>query len=651
MRGKRWVAAGAVALAGWAAPAASAETIFGITDDNHLVTFDSEPTTALSDRAVTGLNGDNERIVAIDVRPATLQLYGISSADRLYRINVSTGAATGIGNALDLGGNNVGIDFNPAVDRLRVVTDAGQNVRVNPTDGTVVTDAPLAGTPTVAGVAYTNNGPPSATYPDPPTTRLYDIDTAADALFEQTPPNDGTLVPIGPLGVDVAGPVGFDVSTTDKPSNGQFETNTAYAAMRPVSDNKTRLYVVNLDTGAATARGEIPGEGEVRDIAVAPPVPSFALLLNNLVGQSLAVMRADQPGSIRTVGAISGLALGERLVGFDRRLADNALYAVSDRDRLYQIDPATGAATVVGEAIEPALQGTNFGVDVDPATDRLRVISDADQNLSINPTTGATTNNKPVSYGGEVPATNPQVTAIAFSGTALFGIDTGRDAMVREENAGLGTLAVIGELGVDPSGVNGYEIVRRFNHGFAVLETGSNRVLYAINASAPSGQPANGAAVRVGTLQGTVTGAPIGLAVLNETTPIPEPEPSPTPTPTPTATPDGDKATPKLTASVKPRRDRSKPFRFRVRGRVQPPDGVDQDAACKGRIRITAKRKSQRFARVFAPVGDDCAFAKRVKLRKAGRRGRARFAVRFGGNAVLKPRTVARTVRYGAPRG
>ena len=650
MRGKRWVAAATVALAGWAAPAASAETIFGITDDNHLVTFDSEPTTILGDRAVTGLNGGNERIVAIDVRPATLQLYGLSSADRLYRINVSTGAATAIGEPLDLGGNDVGIDFNPAVDRLRVVTDTGQNLRVNPADGTVVTDAPLTGDPTVASAAYTNNGPPSSTYPDPPTTRLYDIDTAADALLEQTPPNDGTLVNVGPLGVDVGGPVGFDVSTTDKPSTGQPETNTAYAAMRPVSDNKTRLYVVDLGTGAATARGESPGEGDVRDIAVAPPVPSFALLLENLVGQSLAVMRADQPGRVRTVGAISGLALGERLVGFDRRLSDNGLYAVSDRDRVYQIDPATGAATVVGDAIDPALEGTHFGVDVDPVSDRLRVISDTDQNLTVNPTTGATTAGKPVSYGGEVPAPDPQVTAIAFANATLFGIDTGRDATVREENAGLGTLAVVGELGVDPSGVNGYEIVRRFNHGFAVLETGNNRGLYAINASASPGQPANGTAVRVGTVQGTVTGAPIGLAVLNETTPIPEPEPTPSPTPTPTATPD-DRPRPKLSASVRPRRDRSKPFRFRVKGRVQPPEGIDRAAACKGRIRITAKRKQRRFARVFARVGDRCTFARRVKLRKAGRRGRARFAVRFGGNAVLKPRTVARTVRYGVPRG
>jgi uncharacterized protein DUF4394 len=643
MTGKRWVAAAALALTGWAAPAASAETVFGVTDSNHLVTFDSQPTTLLSDRAITGLPG-TDRILAIDVRPATLQIYGISDADRLYRIDASTGAATAIGDPLTLGGNQVGIDFNPIVDRIRVVTDSGQNLRVNPTDGSVITDSGLNGNPTIANVAYTNNGPASSTFPNAPTTQLFDIDTADDALKEQDPPNNGTLMPKGPLGVDVGGPVGFDVSTTSEAGTGLPQTNTAYAVMRPVSDQLPRLYTINLATGAATEIGQLPAPG-VRDIAVAPPVPTFAVLVNNLLGQSLATVRADRPGTVTVVGSISGLSLGERLVGIDRRPNGNGLYGVSDAERLYTIDPASGAATPVGNAaFTPALDGSSFGVDFDPAADTLRVVSDADQNLAIAPADGTATAGKPLSYVNQPSPPDPEITGFAYANSTALGIDSGIDSLAKEESAG--TMSVVGALGVDPAGANGYEVVQRFNHGFAVLDVGGTRSLYAINAVAPAGGAANGSATRIGTFNTPLGGAPLGLAVLNEASPIPPPEATPTPTPTPTATP-GQRVKPGLTVTIKPKRDRAKPFKFKVKGRLALPDGVAKADGCKGRVRITAKRKTKRFARTFTPVGKACGFAKKVKLRKAGKRGKARFAVRFGGNRALTPRTVAKTVKYG----
>jgi hypothetical protein len=67
-------------------------------------------------------------------------------------------------------GTSFGFDFNPVPDRLRFVTDADQDLRLNPNDGTVAgTDGtlafsammptdPNAGTnPNVVGSAYTNN--------------------------------------------------------------------------------------------------------------------------------------------------------------------------------------------------------------------------------------------------------------------------------------------------------------------------------------------------------------------------------------------------------------------------------------------------------------------------------------------------------------
>lgn len=645
---KRWTAAAAAAaLTGWAAPAASAETVFGVTDNNRLVTFDSQPQTLLSEREITGLNGANERIVAIDVRPATLQLYGFSSADRLYRISPVNGAATAVGSGVPgLDGNDVGIDFDPAADLLRVVTDAGETVRIDPSGGDVTTTGATDPAATIAGLAYTDNGPPSATYPSAPTTELFAIGTAEDALYRSDPKDDGiVLVKVGDLGVDAGGPVGFDVSTTSQNATGGPGNDTAYAVLRPGSDNIPRLYTVDLGSGAATEVGQLPGRNRVRDIAVAPDVPTFAMLVDGLLGQTLVTFRADRPGVVTTVGAISGLApLGERLVGIDRRPSDGNLYGVSDDSRLYRIDPASGEATAVAAPFEPALEGGAFGTDFDPTGDRLRVVSDADQSLRIHPGNGTAQDLKPLNYVNSQSPPNPQVTAFGYARSRPFGLDSGTDRVVEEDPPGQGGLLQVGDLGIDIGSSNGYEIVRRFNHGFAAVVAGGRASLQAIIPRDTGGRPGEGLAVRIGFFPQSLAGDPVGLAVLNEASPIPEPEPTPTPTPTP---PPGERVQPELAVKVKPGRDRRRPFRFTVKGRVKPPAGVDREDACQGRVRITAKRKAKRFARKFTRVGDTCRFRTKVKLKRAGRRGRARFAVRFAGNAALSPRTVARTVRYG----
>ena len=89
---------------------------------------------------------------------------------------------------------------------------------------------------------------------------MYNIDATIGALIQQTKPNDGTLAAIGKLGIEGAAKTfAFDIQTTED------GTNTAWLA------NGTKLYTVNLETGAATAAGEITGSaGVLRDIAVLP---------------------------------------------------------------------------------------------------------------------------------------------------------------------------------------------------------------------------------------------------------------------------------------------------------------------------------------------------------------------------------------------
>lgn len=177
------------------------------------------------DVEIRGL-GSGERVVGIDVRPADGKLYAVSSANRVFTIDRSNGrigypqpltdAVSGA--AVTLNGNFYGVDFNPSVDRLRIVSDGEQNLRVNVDTGMTSTDAALqypagdrnAGQdPAVGAVGYTFaalGGP----------TALYDVDSARDTFTLQNPPNAGTLNSIGPVGFDVTAQGGFDIGGRER---------------------------------------------------------------------------------------------------------------------------------------------------------------------------------------------------------------------------------------------------------------------------------------------------------------------------------------------------------------------------------------------------------------------------------------------------
>ena len=252
----------------------SAATIVGLTTSNQLITFDSAtPATASLPVAITGLQA-GESVLGIDFRPATGALYGLGSTSRLYQINPATGVATQVGSAgaFALSGTSFGFDFNPVVDRIRVVSDADQNLRLNPNDGTLTAtdtilafagaDANSGANPLVVAAAYFNNVAGAAT------TTLYGIDAALDILATQNPPNNGTLNTVGPLGVNTTSLVGFDIESG---------TNLAFASLTAAGAAVSQLYTLNLATGAATLVGTIGGGVTIADIsATLTPVPEPA---------------------------------------------------------------------------------------------------------------------------------------------------------------------------------------------------------------------------------------------------------------------------------------------------------------------------------------------------------------------------------------
>lgn len=229
--------------------------VIGLTADARLVCFrDNRPERPRQIGTLSGLQGD-ARLVGIDVRPATGDLYGLGDAGGVYVIDTATAAATKVAQLnVPLQGARFGVDFNPTVDRLRVVSDTGQNLRVNVADGATTADGALNTGPGttalgIGGAAYTNNDTDPAT-----ATTLFDIDTINDQVAIQAPPNAGTLNPTGKLGVDAAGEVGFDIQSIRRDGSGPARSNRAFASIAG-ADGRTGFYGIDLLTGAATWRG------------------------------------------------------------------------------------------------------------------------------------------------------------------------------------------------------------------------------------------------------------------------------------------------------------------------------------------------------------------------------------------------------------
>ncbi|MEK7855558.1 MAG: DUF4394 domain-containing protein, partial [Acidobacteriota bacterium] len=216
--------------------------VFGVTTSNQLIRFNSSsPSNISTIGTITGLQG-GETILGIDFRPATGELFALGSSGRLYVVNRTTAEATSPRLlSVALSGTTFGVDFNPTVDRLRIVSDTGQNLRVDPSNGVAIVDGAINGPATGANAAAYTNSFNGAT-----TTTLFDISSATDTLYTQNPPNNGTLVVVGPLGVDAAAVSGFDILSAD---------STALAAL--TVGGATNLYRVSLTSGAATSLGTI----------------------------------------------------------------------------------------------------------------------------------------------------------------------------------------------------------------------------------------------------------------------------------------------------------------------------------------------------------------------------------------------------------
>lgn len=282
-RGVKWVlSATAVAVMAGCAGVPEAqgplrkETLHVLTQKMELLTLNAgQPGKVLQRTAVTGLP-PGETLVGMDYRIAKGVLFTLSSAGRLYTLDVPSGALklVGSGAGVALQGSSFGVDFNPVADRVRVVSNTGNNLRLHPDTGALAaTDPALAYAPgdvqagqmpEVVAAGYTYNKK------DDKLTTNYAIDRRSGTLLTQgsvegmqpvVSPNTGQLRTVGPLGTGPLLDAAMDIADV---------TGAAFTAVRTANQATTKLYTIDLSSGKATLIGTVADGAAIVGLAVEP---------------------------------------------------------------------------------------------------------------------------------------------------------------------------------------------------------------------------------------------------------------------------------------------------------------------------------------------------------------------------------------------
>ena len=263
------------------------ETVYAVTERMELIRFKSDrPGVVLERRALSGLQA-GESLRGIDYRVARGVLFALADSGRLYTVDIAAARLQPVAAAAPqpwpVQGQVVGFDFNPTVDRIRVVSSSGQNLRLHPETNAVIDgnanepgvqldgalryvagDRHAGRTPDIAGVAYTYNKK------DEKITTNYAIDRALGALLMQgtlegmlpvVSPNTGQLRTVGLLGTGTLSEAHFDISDV---------ANTALLAARPAGQTQTRLYQLDLSSGRASEIGRVGNGERLLGLAIEP---------------------------------------------------------------------------------------------------------------------------------------------------------------------------------------------------------------------------------------------------------------------------------------------------------------------------------------------------------------------------------------------
>lgn len=252
-----------------ASAAAVAQTVTGLPTGEDLVGMDFRSSNGAL--YLLGRNGGASNSLGAVYRVDNVPNSGNIAVTMVGDLTASVGDDNAFGGLED--NTSYGVDFNPVPDALRVVGSNGENLRIpfagENTGTAVITDTNLVEGETAAtgisAAAYTNadNNPETG-------TALVVIRPASGQLFDQNPPNNGTLTLRGLITEEgetltAGNGLGFDILTVGT-------TNTAFLAGQDTgSPNEAGIGTLDLDTRVFTvlfSSDSFPSNSRIVGLAV-----------------------------------------------------------------------------------------------------------------------------------------------------------------------------------------------------------------------------------------------------------------------------------------------------------------------------------------------------------------------------------------------
>ena len=253
------------------------ETLWLLDNTHQLIKVKvAAPDKIVEQKALSGL-ATGETLVGIDYRVAYGVLFALSDKGQLYSIDTATGKVTATGPVLPtdtLKKGQFGFDFNPVADRIRVVNEHGQNLRLHPETAALASvdpelkyadnDANFGKKPSIVAAAYTYN------QQDSTLTTNYAIDKTNGSLVTQgskegtTPavsPNTGLLFTLGSLGLESLQQIAFDISDL---------SNLSFIAVTTTAEPASTLYQLDLQTGQNKKLGTLAKGQSLLGMAIEP---------------------------------------------------------------------------------------------------------------------------------------------------------------------------------------------------------------------------------------------------------------------------------------------------------------------------------------------------------------------------------------------
>jgi outer membrane protein assembly factor BamB len=243
------------------------ETLWLLDNTHQLIKVKvAAPDKIVEQKALSGL-ATGETLVGIDYRVAYGVLFALSDKGQLYSIDTGTGKVTATGPALPadtLKKGQFGFDFNPVADRIRVVNEHGQNLRLHPETAALASvdpelkyvdkDANFGKKPTVVAAAYTYN------QQDSTLTTNYAIGSK-EGTTPAVSPNTGLLFTVGSLGLQSLQQIAFDISDL---------SNLSFIAVTTTAQPASTLYQLDLQTGQNKKLGTLAKGQSLLGMAIEP---------------------------------------------------------------------------------------------------------------------------------------------------------------------------------------------------------------------------------------------------------------------------------------------------------------------------------------------------------------------------------------------